>query len=63
MSLEHIFRATGLSKTTVYRILETFVHRGYVSQSPEGYIGVRAGRGRCGSGLQARVTTCRFRRR
>jgi len=36
MSLEHIFRATGLSKTTVYRILKTFVHRGYVSQSPEG---------------------------
>ncbi len=36
LSLEHIFRHTGQSKTTVYRVLKTFVHRGYISQSPDG---------------------------
>lgn len=36
LPLEQIYRNTGHSKTTVYRILKTFVHRGYVSQSPDG---------------------------
>lgn len=36
LSLEHIYRNTGHSKTTVYRILKTFVHRGYASQSRDG---------------------------
>ncbi len=36
MTLEAIHRETRISKTTVYRILKTFVHRGYLSQSPEG---------------------------
>jgi len=33
MTLEAIHRKTRISKTTVYRILKTFVHRGYLSQS------------------------------
>jgi ribose transport system substrate-binding protein len=36
LPLEQIYRETGHSRTSVYRILKTFVHRGYVSQSPDG---------------------------
>lgn len=36
ISLEAIFQRTHISKTTVYRILKTFVHRGYLSQSQDG---------------------------
>lgn len=35
-SLEALHRQTKISKTTIYRILKTFVHRGYVAQSQEG---------------------------
>src|ERR1700710_135016 len=37
MTLESIHRQTRISKTTVYRVLKTFVHRGYLSQSPDGF--------------------------
>src|SRR5579862_5210445 len=36
MTLEAIHRQTRISKTTVYRVLKTYVHRGYLSQSPDG---------------------------
>jgi ribose transport system substrate-binding protein len=36
ISLEAVYRRTRISKTTVYRVLKTFVHRGYLSQSPDG---------------------------
>ncbi len=36
MSLESIYKQTGTSKTTVYRILKTFVHRGYLAQGQDG---------------------------
>ena len=36
LTLEAIHRKTKISKTTVYRVLKTFVHRGYLSQSPDG---------------------------
>src|SRR5260370_29014050 len=36
MTLESIHRQTKISKTTVYRVLKTYVHRGYLSQSPDG---------------------------
>src|ERR1700722_1732774 len=36
MTLEAIHRQTRISKTTVYRVLKTFVDRGYLSQSPDG---------------------------
>src|ERR1700750_1680413 len=36
MTLEAVHRQTRISKTTVYRVLKTFVHRGYLSQSPDG---------------------------
>jgi ribose transport system substrate-binding protein len=36
MTLESIHKRTRVSKTTVYRILKTFVHRGYLSRSPDG---------------------------
>ncbi len=36
MTLESVHRETSISKTTVYRILKTFVHRGYLSQSQDG---------------------------
>jgi ribose transport system substrate-binding protein len=36
MTLESIHRQTKISKTTVYRVLKTYVHRGYLAQSPDG---------------------------
>jgi len=36
MPLEAIYQSTHISKTTVYRILKTFVHRGYLAQSQDG---------------------------
>ena len=36
MALEAIFQRTHISKTTVYRILKTLVHRGYLAQSQDG---------------------------
>lgn len=36
MSLEAVHRRTRVSKTTVYRVLKTFVHRGYLSRSSDG---------------------------
>jgi ribose transport system substrate-binding protein len=35
-SLEEIYHRTNISKTTVYRILKTFTHRGYLAQSDNG---------------------------
>ncbi len=36
LSLESIYQRTQISKTTVYRILKTLAHRGYVAQSQDG---------------------------
>ncbi len=36
LALEAIHRQTKISKTTVYRVLQTLVHRGYLSHSPDG---------------------------
>jgi len=35
-SLEEIYKRTNISKTTVYRILKTLTHRGYLAQSESG---------------------------
>ena len=36
LTLETIYQRTNISKTTVYRILKTLVHRGYLAQSQDG---------------------------
>jgi ribose transport system substrate-binding protein len=36
MTLETIHKKTRISKTTVYRVLKTFVHRGYLAQAANG---------------------------
>jgi ribose transport system substrate-binding protein len=36
LTLEDIYQRTKISKTSVYRILKTLVHRGYVAQTPSG---------------------------
>ncbi len=36
ISLEDVFQKTRISKTSVYRILKTLVHRGYVAQTQNG---------------------------
>jgi ribose transport system substrate-binding protein len=36
VSLEEVFQKTQISKTSVYRILKTLVHRGYVAQTQNG---------------------------
>ncbi|HEY6447451.1 MAG TPA: substrate-binding domain-containing protein [Acidobacteriaceae bacterium] len=36
ISLEDVFKETHISKTSVYRILKTLVHRGYVAQTQNG---------------------------
>lgn len=35
-TLEEIYQQTNISKTTVYRILKTLLHRGYLAQSQDG---------------------------
>ena len=36
LALEALYQRTRISKTSVYRILKTFVHRGYVAQTENG---------------------------
>jgi ribose transport system substrate-binding protein len=36
VSLESVYQRTRFSKTTVYRILKTFVHRGYIAHHEDG---------------------------
>jgi ribose transport system substrate-binding protein len=36
LTLEAIHQRTRVSKTTVYRVLKTYVHRGYLVQAPDG---------------------------
>lgn len=36
VALEDVYQKTGISKTSVYRILKTLVHRGYVAQAQDG---------------------------
>lgn len=36
LSLEDVYQKTNISKTSVYRILKTLVHRGYLAQTPSG---------------------------
>ncbi len=36
LTLEDIYQRTSISKTSVYRILKTLVHRGYLAQTPSG---------------------------
>lgn len=36
LTLETMFQRLQISKTSVYRILKTFVHRGYMAQTPDG---------------------------
>lgn len=36
VSLEEVYKKTNFSKTSIYRILKTFVHRGYVAQTQNG---------------------------
>lgn len=36
LSLEDVYQKTTISKTSIYRILKTLVHRGYVAQTPNG---------------------------
>ena len=37
MTLEEVYQRTRISKTSVYRILKTLVHRGYVAHSESGH--------------------------
>jgi len=36
LSLEDVYQRTKISKTSVYRILKTLAHRGYLAQTPSG---------------------------
>jgi ribose transport system substrate-binding protein len=36
LTLEDVYQKTNTSKTSVYRILKTLVHRGYLAQTPNG---------------------------
>jgi ribose transport system substrate-binding protein len=36
LTLEDVYKKTHISKTSVYRILKTLVHRGYLAQSQNG---------------------------
>src|SRR5580704_11924170 len=36
LTLEDVYQQTNISKTSVYRILKTLAHRGYLAQTPNG---------------------------
>jgi ribose transport system substrate-binding protein len=36
LTLEAVFQRLQISKTSIYRILKTFIHRGYMAQTPDG---------------------------
>ena len=36
LTLEDVYQKTNISKTSVYRILKTLVHRGYLAQTQNG---------------------------
>ncbi len=36
LTLEDVYQRTNISKTSIYRILKTLVHRGYLAQTPNG---------------------------
>jgi ribose transport system substrate-binding protein len=36
LTLDDIFQRLQISKTSIYRVLKTFVHRGYMAQTPDG---------------------------
>ena len=58
MTLEAIYRQTKISKTTVYRVLKTFVHRGYLSQSADGLYRHVIRPKKLRFGFAAKVSTC-----
>ena len=64
LALEAIYQRTNISKTTVYRILKTFVHRGYLAQSQDGLyrLMTRPRKARFGFGRRIR-RKCLFPRR
>lgn len=55
IALEAVHQQTNISKTTVYRILKTLVHRGYLTQSHEGLyrLAVRPKKTRFGFGSES----------
>ena len=62
LALEAIYQRTNISKTTVYRILKTFVHRGYLAQSQDGLYRLVARPRRRVSVLAANRRRCLFRK-
>src|ERR1700734_2467802 len=38
LTLEDVYQRTNISKTSVYRILKTLVHRGYLAQTQSGHV-------------------------
>jgi ribose transport system substrate-binding protein len=57
LTLEDVYQKTNISKTSVYRILKTLVHRGYLAQTPNGQY-----RGGCASALRCRARRCLTRK-
>ena len=65
ISLEDVYQQTNISKTSVYRILKTLVHRGYLAQGQSGQYRLvsRPRRLRFGfAGLSAEMQSLRSRR-
>ena len=62
LALEAIYQRTSISKTTVYRILKTFVHRGYLAQSQDGLYRLVARPRRPALASAANPPICRSRR-
>ena len=61
LTLEAIYQRTNISKTTVYRILKTLVHRGYLAQSQDGLYRLVARPKKRASGSAASRRRCLFR--
>ncbi len=58
LSLEQIYQKVKAPKTTIYRLMKTCVHRGYVAQERMDCIACRASRRRCDLVLPRSLPTC-----
>ncbi|MGO9336969.1 MAG: substrate-binding domain-containing protein [Terracidiphilus sp.] len=60
LTLEAIYKAANCPKTTAYRILKTYVHRGYIAQSQDGLYRISSKRKKIRFGFAAQSSEMPF---
>ena len=62
LSLEQIYQKVKAPKTTIYRLLKTCVHRGYVARGRMDCIACQVSRRKCDLVLPRSLPICHFQR-